>query len=200
MLQMENTGLKKLDAYFLQVTGMWKQIISLSIVLMETCLGVCARAGLYRLEISYSQLSDVPDEAFSGLERSLWELLLHHNELIEIPSHALLHLRKLRHLDLSSNYINCIEQDSFRGLADSLQILNLGYNSINSLPPDAFGGLPNLETIDLSGNNLAHIEPNAFRDGMPRLAKVLMIFKNRHSFRFGLSINNFHYHFLVEFS
>lgn len=133
-------------------------------------------AGLYRLEISHSPLSDIPDEAFSGLERSLWELLLHHNELVEIPSHAIRHLRKLRHLDLSGNGINCIEQDSFRGLEDSLQILNLADNSINTLPPDSFGGLPNLDTIDLSGNNLAHIEANVFRDGMPRLAKVLLIF------------------------
>lgn len=136
---------------------------------------VCC-AGLYRLEISHSALSDIPDEAFSGLERSLWELLLHHNELVEIPSHAIRHLRKLRHLDLSGNQINCIEQDSFRGLEDSLQILNLADNSINTLPPDSFGGLPNLDTIDLSGNNLAHIEANVFRDGMPRLTKVLLIF------------------------
>lgn len=27
MLQMENTGLKKLDPYFLQVTGMWNSAI-----------------------------------------------------------------------------------------------------------------------------------------------------------------------------
>lgn len=130
------------------------------------------RLGLYRLEISYSSLADVPDEAFSGLERSLWELLLHHNELVQVPSRSIRHLRKLRTLDLSANRISCIEQDSFRGLEDSLQIMSLADNSINTLPPDAFGGLPNLDTIDLSGNNLAHIDANVFRDGMPRLTKV----------------------------
>lgn len=97
---------------------------------------------------------------------------MHHNELVEIPSRAIRHLKKLRTLDLSGNQINCIEAESFRGLGDSLQILKLAHNSIGTLPPDCFASLPNIETIDLSGNNLAQINPNVFRDGMPRLAKV----------------------------
>lgn len=54
--------------------------------------------GLYRLEISHNLLTDIADDSFIGLERSLWELLLQHNELTEIPSRALRHLQKLVHL------------------------------------------------------------------------------------------------------
>lgn len=148
-------------------------------------------AGLYRLEISHNQITEIPDDSFFGLERSLWELMLQHNELIEIPSRALRHLQKLTHLgkyetdliqhsiqniffslDLSGNQISCIEPDSFRGLENSLHTLILSKNSINNLPPDSFSTLPQLDTIDLSGNNLESIDANIFRDGMPRLSKV----------------------------
>jgi Leucine-rich repeat (LRR) protein len=58
-------------------------------------------AGLYRLEISHNPLPRVPDEAFLGLERSLWELKLQYNEFTDVPSKALRHLQKLRFLDLT---------------------------------------------------------------------------------------------------
>lgn len=151
--------------------------------------------GLYRLEISHNLITEIPDDSFFGLERSLWELMLQHNELIEIPSRAIRHLQKLTHLgkifgfydifvhatklvngffevDLSGNQISCIEPDSFRGLENSLHTLILSSNSINNLPPDSFSTLPQLDTIDLSGNNLESIDANIFRDGMPRLSKV----------------------------
>lgn len=53
---------------------------------------------MYRLEISHNLLTEIPDDSFSGLERSLWELLLQNNELIEVPSRAIRHLKKLKHL------------------------------------------------------------------------------------------------------
>lgn len=150
MLHMERTGLRELEPYFLQATG------------------------LYRLEISHNLLTEIPDDSFVGLERSLWELMLHHNELIDVPSRAIRHLQKLRHLDLSGNQISCLEPDSFRGLEDSLQILILSKNLLNKLPPDSFATLPLLDILDLSGNNIAEIDSNIFRDGMPRLSKLLL--------------------------
>lgn len=129
-------------------------------------------SGMYRLEISHNPLTDIPDDAFFGLDRALWELRLHDNELIDVPSKALRHLQKLRVLDLSSNNIGCIELDSFRGLEESLAVLSLADNSLNALKPDSFMGLSNLEDLDLSGNNLGHIDMNLFRDGMPKLSKV----------------------------
>lgn len=147
-LKMDNTGLTEIGPYFLQATG------------------------LYRLEISRNPLFEVHDDAFHGLERSLWELILHSNGLIEVPTKALRYLHKLHHLDLSGNEIGVIERDSFRGLQNSLEILNLGDNSISQIPIDAFHGLPNLKELDLSSNNLHEITPDVFREQMNSLVKV----------------------------
>lgn len=154
---------------------------------------------MYRLEISNNPLIDIPDAAFIGLERSLWELELKNNGLIRVPSRALRHLQKLRLLDLTGNFEHCsifilflfsniksfyviltgndiikIQSGNWRGLGNSLQELILAENSIMALPPDAFSGLPMLETIDLRGNNLKEIDPIVFREGMGRLNKVLL--------------------------
>lgn len=150
MLHMENTGLREIEPYFLQSTGM------------------------YRLKISGNHLTEIPDDAFTGLERSLWELILPQNDLVEIPSKSFRHLQKLRILDLSNNHITMIHHDSFRGLEDSLQTLDLGENCISMLQSHSFSGLLILETLDLSGNSLFEIDPNVFVDGMPRLTRLLL--------------------------
>ncbi|KAG5684862.1 hypothetical protein PVAND_014072 [Polypedilum vanderplanki] len=147
-LVMENTGLAEIEPHFLQATG------------------------LYRLEISNNPLIDIHDDAFSGLERSLWELILKNDGIVRIPTKALRYLQKLRYLDLSGNKIALIERDSFRGLQNSLQTLILTDNSIAELSIEAFQGLPNLQTLDLSSNNLREISPDVFREQMNSLIKV----------------------------
>lgn len=147
-LKMEGTGLREIDPYFLEGTG------------------------LYRLEVSYNPIYEVPDEAFHGLERSLWELILKYNGLIEVPTKSLRYLQKLRHLDLSGNEIYAIDRDCFRGLQNSLETLIMADNSITHIPMDAFHGLPHLTTLDLSSNNLHEITPDVFREQMNSLVKV----------------------------
>lgn len=148
ILKMENTGLLEIEPHFFQVTG------------------------IYRLEINNNPINDLPEDALAGLERSLWELSLRHNQLVEIPTRALRYLLKLTFLDLSVNQISNVEIDSFKGLRNSLQHLKLADNSISLLSKDAFQGLPNLESIDLSGNNLMSIDPGVFRDGMAKLMRI----------------------------
>jgi Leucine-rich repeat (LRR) protein len=150
MLKMENTGLRELEGHFLQATG------------------------LYNLEINDNPISDIPEDAFGGLERSLWKLSLRHNRLIEVPSKALRYLQKLVHLDLTGNEISHIDMDSFRGLRNSLETLVLADNSISELSQDDFQGLPNLDTIDLSGNSLTVIDPRIFQDGMGKLSRIIL--------------------------
>lgn len=147
-LKMDNTGLTDLDPYFFLTTG------------------------TYRLEISNNPIYEVPDNAFQGLERSLWELILDSNHLIEVPTKALRYLIKLRILDLTGNDISVIERDSFRGLQSSLESLVLADNSIHHIPIDAFHGLPNLVSLDLSSNNLHEITPDVFREQMNSLVRV----------------------------
>lgn len=62
--------------------------------------------GLYKLQIKHNLLPDIPDEAFLGLERSLWELDLSYNELANIPSKSFRRLQKLRLLELTGIYYN----------------------------------------------------------------------------------------------
>uniref|UniRef100_A0A182PNT2 LRRCT domain-containing protein n=1 Tax=Anopheles epiroticus TaxID=199890 RepID=A0A182PNT2_9DIPT len=150
MLTMDGTGLRELEPYFLQSTG------------------------LYRLEITNNPLTELPDEALYGLERSLWELILEHNQLIDIPSRTIRDLRKLRFLSLRGNDITTVAPDAFRGIESTLQTLILAENSITQLAPSTLAGLPNLETLDLSGNGLMQLEANVFRDGLGKLSKLLL--------------------------
>lgn len=148
-LRMDNTGLMDVQNDAFQLTG------------------------LYRIEIvNNEKLFDIPDAAFHGLERSLVELLLKNNHLIDIPTKAMRYLIRLRSLDLSGNEISMITRDSFRGLQDSLENLNLADNAIRSLPLDTFHGLPKLISLDLSSNNLHEITPDVFREQMDRLERI----------------------------
>ncbi|XP_066248274.1 chaoptin [Euwallacea similis] len=149
-LHLENNDLRMLEPFYLQSTG------------------------LYKIVISSNPLVFIPDEAFLGLERSLWELELSYCQLTRVPNRALRYLQKLRMLDLTGNHIMKIVPDNWRGLEGSLELLILAENSINQLPLDAFQGLPMLDTVDLRGNNLREIDPAVFRDGMGRLAHLIL--------------------------
>ncbi|XP_050075895.1 chaoptin [Anopheles maculipalpis] len=150
MLTMDRTGLRELEPYFLQSTG------------------------LYRLAITNNPLTELPDEAFYGLERTLWELVLEHNQLVDIPSRTIRDLRKLRLLSLRDNDISTVAPDAFRGVESTLQNLVLADNSITQLAANTLAGLPNLETLDLSGNGLIQLDAAVFRDGLGKLTKLLL--------------------------
>ncbi|XP_061383908.1 chaoptin isoform X2 [Danaus plexippus] len=130
--------------------------------------------GLYRLAINQNPLESIHEEAFYGLDNTLWELELMQDKLTAVPSRALRYLQKLRLLDLTGNEITEISGDNWLGLENTLQTLILAKNSIASLPLDAFSGLPMLETLDLHGNHLSVIDSGVFRDGMSRLSKLLL--------------------------
>ncbi|KAF5276013.1 hypothetical protein FQA39_LY00809 [Lamprigera yunnana] len=150
MLQLNNIGLRRLEPYFLQSTG------------------------LYKLSITRNPLAIIPDDAFVGLERTLWKLDLSNNDLLNVPSKAIRYLHKLKALDLTGNDISRIFPDSWKGLEHSLETLILAENSIAFLAPDTFTGLPFLDTINLKGNNLRDIDPSVFRDGMDKLTHVIL--------------------------
>ncbi|KAK9879164.1 hypothetical protein WA026_004016 [Henosepilachna vigintioctopunctata] len=149
-LHLVNNGLRTIEPYFLQSTG------------------------LYKIEISHNPLYIIPDEAFMGLGRSLWELDLSYNHLTIVPIRAMKYLQKLKRLDLTGNDIIKITPDNWRGLGSTLQTLILAENSIINLPTDLFSGLNELDTIDLTGNNLKEIDPSVFRDGMGKLANLIL--------------------------
>ena len=59
---------------------------------------------MWKLEVSYNDISTVPAMAFYGLERALWELHLPHNALTRIPSESLTVLKKLSVLNLAGKF------------------------------------------------------------------------------------------------
>ncbi|XP_012061414.1 PREDICTED: chaoptin [Atta cephalotes] len=150
MLQLENNGLRFLQPQYLMNTG------------------------LYQLQIKHNPLSDIPEEAFLGLERSLSMLDLSYNQLASIPSKSFKHLQKLEVLELTGNKISRIVPENWRGLENSLQILRLGKNAIEKLPADAFVSLTYLEILDLRKNSLKEIDPSVFRDGMAHLTHLYL--------------------------
>ncbi|XP_013188195.1 chaoptin isoform X2 [Amyelois transitella] len=150
MLQLTGNQIRDLEPQFFQATG------------------------LYRLAINSNPLETIHEEAFYGLEKTLWELELREDRLTTVPSRSLKYLQKLRMLDLTGNEITELSGENWSGLENTLQVLLLGDNSIASLPLDAFSGLPMLETLDLHGNHLSMIDGGVFRDGMRRLNRLLL--------------------------
>ena len=57
--------------------------------------------GLWKLEVSHNDVSEIPSMAFYGLERALWELHLSHNKLIRVPADSITLLKKLSVLNLA---------------------------------------------------------------------------------------------------
>ncbi|XP_028159952.1 chaoptin isoform X5 [Ostrinia furnacalis] len=128
--------------------------------------------GMYRLAINQNPLETIHEDAFYGLETTLWELELRYDGLTTVPSKSLRNLGKLRLLDLTGNEITDISSNDWS--LGTLQTLILADNSIANLPIDAFSSLLMLETLDLRGNHLASVDGGVFRDGMNRLNKLLL--------------------------
>lgn len=59
---------------------------------------------MYRLAINRNPLETIHEEAFYGLDNTLWELELREDNLASVPSRSLRYLQKLRLLDLTGAF------------------------------------------------------------------------------------------------
>ena len=85
---------------------------------------------LITLDLSINSITHLSTHAFHGLQ-SLQKLLLHNNQLYEVPTDALGVFRKystLRYLDLTENKISYIPSIVFSALESSLKHLNIESN------------------------------------------------------------------------
>ena len=98
-LTLAGNGLRKFPVGKLRDMGETNMIISTS----NTSTNYFP--GAWSLEISNNNLNSIPSLAFSGLERSLWCLVLRQNMFTRIPSDSISRLEKLNHLDLSGQYL-----------------------------------------------------------------------------------------------
>ncbi|CAB1347131.1 unnamed protein product [Coregonus sp. 'balchen'] len=93
--------------------------------------------------------------------RRLELLMLHGNDICEIPDEVFQDLSSLQVLKLSYNKLREISAESFSGLSSLLR-LHLDHNRLQFLHPQALLCLPNLRLIRLQGNRLHQLHPQAF--------------------------------------
>ncbi|XP_071531820.1 toll-like receptor Tollo [Panulirus ornatus] len=107
---------------------------------------------LQHLNLSYNQVAEVPERAFSSA-RDLQTLSIRHNRLAHLSDWAFGGLFQLRHLDLSHNRLVAVPRSALTDLRE-LRELYIANNSLGVLPPAAFSSLGQLLTLDLSHNQL----------------------------------------------
>lgn len=84
-------------------------------------------SGLFvrKLDLSTNRLNNINQNAFIGMNSVLQELLLDHNELVELPSTPIAPLTSLIRLDLSNNLIRDLQpQNAFPPLLKVWSFLN----------------------------------------------------------------------------
>ena len=102
------------------------------------------------LDLSWNQISFVPDHSFSGLI-NLLRLNLRGNNISTINSQTFSGLSKLRHLDLSDNTVTVVSGSPFQDLV-SLQKLILRYGETDGqlITATSFAGLENLQSLHIT--------------------------------------------------
>ncbi|VDK82483.1 unnamed protein product [Onchocerca ochengi] len=146
-------------------------------------------SGLFikRLDLSYNSITNIDENSFLGMNNVLQELILHHNNLTQLPSKALTPLSALLRLDLSNNSIGDIEaehafpplsklydvslannricqihKNAFDDVKYSIQTINLGRNCLKEVPASAIRGFKQLMALHLHNNNISSLGALSF--------------------------------------
>ena len=144
---------------------------------------------LYRLNLSYNQISNIPQVA---LNEDLRELYLHNNHIASFNGKVFRKLRYLIILTVTNNKISNLNSNPFEGLSslprldlssqelqeevlekvfgglDSIEFLNISYNGIKALSKEIFINgkrqFKKLRLLDVSNNALDNVHPDVFRN------------------------------------
>jgi len=121
-------------------------------------------------------LQTLQPNSLSPLADSLLHLMLSNNELQEVPTIALCHLRELDHVNLNQNNISTIKDGAFRGLSKVTRLTLYG-NKINTIHPDAFNGLTRWTELEPSTGDLLRL--NLARNSLNEVpSEALLQLKN----------------------
>ncbi|XP_045465547.1 leucine-rich repeat-containing protein 40-like [Harmonia axyridis] len=119
-------------------------------VIQANCL---VGSNLKNFEVEYSNLANIEDGAFNGMEK-LEILILRNNKLKTIPTGSLASLKTLKELHLGSNLIEKVETKDIPSLPN-LERVNLGHNPIKEINLTGLKEkLPKLKEVDVSGINI----------------------------------------------
>ncbi|XP_053678069.1 protein artichoke [Anopheles nili] len=134
--------------------------LSGSVPSAESVVG--ANVSIRHLQFSHSSLQQLKQNSLLPLRAHLESLSIINGKLTQVPSKALMGLKKLMVLDLDSNEIGALEEYAFHGL--HLVKLNLKSNQIERVPTHALAGLEeSLAELDLSENRLRQFPTLALR-------------------------------------
>ncbi|KAF2353684.1 Laminin G domain [Trinorchestia longiramus] len=98
-----------------------------------------------------------------GLPAHTTELYLDVNQITEIDSDRLSHLKALTRLDLSNNQIAVLQNNTFSRLSQ-LSTLIVSFNKLQCMQRDALAGLTKLRILSLHGNDISRIPEGTFRN------------------------------------
>lgn len=112
------------------------------------------------LDLSYNQITVIPQRSFSK-NHKLQVLLLQHNNISAVEDGGFSQLELLSKLDLSWNHISTLTEGFSVGLA-LLRELQLAHNRLTSLDSKTFLYLDGLQRLNLSSNAIHTIQVRAF--------------------------------------
>lgn len=136
-----------------------------------TAPGKSCNTALEVLEMSYNEISALPDNGLSSL-RALQKLFLQNNRISNVADRAFVGLSDLQILNLSTNALTALPPEMFQSSRDIKQIY-LNNNSLSVLAPGLLEGLDQLQILDLSVNELTSEWVN--RDTFSGLVRLIVL-------------------------
>ncbi|XP_014439390.1 matrix-remodeling-associated protein 5 [Tupaia chinensis] len=113
-----------------------------------------------RINLGFNSIQALSETSFAGLSK-LQLLMIHGNEIPNIPDRALRDLSSLQVFKFSYNKVRVITGETLQGLSNLLR-LHMDHNKIEFIHPHAFSGLTSLRLLHLEGNLLHQLHPSTF--------------------------------------
>ncbi|XP_030600987.1 matrix-remodeling-associated protein 5 [Archocentrus centrarchus] len=112
------------------------------------------------MNLGFNRINKIADKSLAGL-RKLELLMVHGNDIHDLPDGVFRELISLQMLKISYNKLKEIRRHTLQGLW-SVARLHLDHNRLEFIHPDAFQGLTSLRLLQLEGNQLQQLHPETF--------------------------------------
>ncbi|XP_043260675.1 chaoptin [Colletes gigas] len=156
---------------------------------------------LHELSLSFNHLTELDDDCFAGIEKSLgilelsfafatdvfpqralrplselYWLDLDNNNFQTIEATAFYSFQRLRYINLESNRLHYLPERIFlSSVHPELTDVKLGYNFLEAIPEFSFHNLTNLTALDLTGNRIKVLGSESILD-CPKLVTLSLAY------------------------